>query len=72
MISSERRVLLEVLAQFSELYPDWRLGQLVANVACFADQNIWDAEDEQLIAAGQEHLRHRKAVLSADEANGRS
>ena len=31
------------------MYPDWRLGRLVANVAGWADQEIWDIEDEQLL-----------------------
>jgi hypothetical protein len=26
-------------------YPDWRLGRLVANVAGWAEQELWDVED---------------------------
>jgi hypothetical protein len=57
-MSSERRA--ELLAAITELcrrYPDWRFGQLVANVAGWADQEIWDVEDEQLLAATQSHLQ---------------
>jgi len=36
------------------------LGQLIANVAGWADQEIWDVEDEQLLAAAELHLRQEK------------
>jgi hypothetical protein len=57
-MNSERRAdLLEEIAELCRRYPNWRLGQLVANVAGWADQDIWDVEDEQLLAAVQLHLR---------------
>jgi hypothetical protein len=57
-MSTERRAdLLAAIAELSRKYPDWRLGQLVANVAGWADQEIWDAEDEQLLEAARLHLR---------------
>ena len=57
-MNSERRAdLLEAVAELSRRYPDWRLGQLIANVAGWADQDVWDAEDEQLLAAAQLHLQ---------------
>jgi hypothetical protein len=57
MNSQERADLLATLATLCQRYPDWRLGQLVANVAGWADQEIWDVEDEQLLAAAQSHLQ---------------
>ena len=33
------------------------LGQLIANVAGWADQEIWDVEDEQLLQAARLHLQ---------------
>jgi hypothetical protein len=51
-----RGELLAILAELSQRYPDWRLGQLVANVAGWADQEIWDVEDEQLLEAARLHL----------------
>ena len=53
--------LLETIAELHRRYPDWRLGQLIANVADWADQGIWDVEDEQMLAAAQSHLHHRQA-----------
>jgi hypothetical protein len=57
-MNSERRAeLLAAIAELSRRYPNWRVGQLVANVAGWADQEIWDIEDEQLLAAAQLHLQ---------------
>jgi hypothetical protein len=53
--------LLEAIAALHRRYPDWRLGQLIANVAGWADQEIWDVEDEQLLAAAQLHLQQLEA-----------
>lgn len=51
--SSELLPLLEALCS---RYPHWRFGQLMANVAGWADANIWDVEDAQLVAACKKHL----------------
>jgi hypothetical protein len=56
-MNEQRPELLEAIAELRRRYPDWRLGQLIANVAGWADQEIWDVEDEQLLAAAQLHLR---------------
>jgi hypothetical protein len=52
----ERAELLTAIQQLCESYPHWRLGQLVANVAGWADQATWDVEDQQLLAAACLHL----------------
>ncbi len=57
MTSQDRTVLLESIAQLWERYPNWRFGQLVANVAGWTDVNVWDVEDDQFLAAAQTHLR---------------
>ncbi len=57
MNSQECADLLATIAELRQRYPDWRLGQLVANVAGWADQEIWDIEDEQLLEAARLHLR---------------
>ena len=48
--------LLEALAQLRRQYPQWRFGQLIANIAGWADQDVWDVEDEQLLEAARLHL----------------
>ena len=49
--------LVDALAELRRRYPEWRYGQLIANLAGWADQNVWDIEDEQLLAAAEEHLQ---------------
>jgi hypothetical protein len=53
--------LLAAVAELSRRYPDWRLGQLVANFAGWTDCEIWDVEDEQLLSATQAHLGRRES-----------
>jgi len=57
MNNKQRAELLAAIADLCQRYPDWRLGQLVANVAGWADQEIWDVEDEQLLEAARLHLQ---------------
>ena len=56
MSDFERSDVFAELAELARRYPHWRIGQLVANVAGWADTEIWDAEDGQLLAAAREHL----------------
>jgi hypothetical protein len=54
--------LLRLLAELSDQAPDLRLGQLIANPATLAQgartEAIWDAEDEELVAAAGRLLAH--------------
>ena len=49
--------LLAAMAELRALFPDWRIGQLVANLTQAAgrdrDGAIWDVEDEELLAAAR-------------------
>jgi len=56
MNNQERDELLAAIAELCRRYPSWRLGQLVANVAGWADQEIWDIEDHQLLGTARAHL----------------
>jgi hypothetical protein len=56
MITPKASDLLEVLAELRRRYPAWRFGQLVANVAGWADQELWDVEDDILAEAARSHL----------------
>jgi hypothetical protein len=55
MIESTRQEILARLARLSELAPDMRFGQLIANLAFMAagpwDKTLWDLEDDRLIGA---------------------
>jgi hypothetical protein len=49
--------LCEVLDKLHRQYPEWRFGQLVANVAGWADRDVWDVEDDALLEAARSHLK---------------
>jgi hypothetical protein len=68
-MKTSREELLQALSKLSQLFPDWRFGQLVANVATAARgpnvEAIWDSEDEELLAAAHrliERNRERSQV----------
>jgi hypothetical protein len=67
MISPIRKELLESLERLSELTPDVRFGQLIANLSYMAVdvtvEAVWDMEDEQCLEA----VRELTATLSARE-----
>ncbi len=60
MISPVRHEVLTVLAELSEVCPEVRFGQLVANLSYLArglsNESIWDMEDEELLNAARKHL----------------
>lgn len=52
-------VVLEQIEKLWRLHPDWRLGQLISNVAAWVDVNnatVWEVEDESLTAEIDRHL----------------
>lgn len=62
MTDPTRQQLLQVLAELSELCPEMRMGQLVANLAALAKgaapEAVWDIEDEELLVAARTQLRY--------------
>jgi hypothetical protein len=67
--------LLEALSELHLLFPEWRMGQLVANVVTAAGGvdagAIWDVEDEQLLTAAHRLIasnQGRKAASSERDA----
>ncbi len=58
MIDPVRQDILQQLQRVSELAPELRFGQLVANLAFLAagpwDQTLWNLEDDQLLSAIQQ------------------
>jgi hypothetical protein len=55
MIDPTRDEILNRLRRLSELAPDLRFGQMIANLTYMAagpwDRTLWDLEDEQLVQA---------------------
>ena len=62
MIPAERHELLRLIETMSEGYPEFRLGQLIANLAFWArgdqDGAVWNVEDQELMAAAREQIRN--------------
>jgi hypothetical protein len=60
VITAQRQEILRLLERLSELTPEVRFGQLVANLSYLAvgptTEAIWDMEDEQLVAAIRKHI----------------
>jgi len=64
-----RAELLKVLSELSELHPDWRLGQMIANLAMSAGRTeasaIWDLEDDEAIAAARRLIARRQQQVAS-------
>ena len=63
--------LIVALSDLRTLFPEWRLGQLVANLALAAgkDGAIWDVQDEELLAAARRLIeRNRGRQESSQES----
>ncbi|HWE36642.1 MAG TPA: hypothetical protein VG406_08750 [Isosphaeraceae bacterium] len=60
MIDPTRRDVLRALEELSAACPEYRFGQMIANLAMIArgdaEGAIWDMEDEELLAAARKHL----------------
>ncbi|REJ73756.1 MAG: hypothetical protein DWQ34_08905 [Planctomycetota bacterium] len=66
MSDETRTELLEILRQLSDEFPEWRMGQMITNLAGLARghevESIWDAEDDELIEAARQMLEQKRAV----------
>jgi len=64
-------LVLQEIERIWRLHPDWRLGQLVCNLAAWADptQNVvWDVEDDVLVAEAQRHLEQHAELAGTNGA----
>lgn len=57
--------LLTAMSELRALFPDWRMGQLVANLTQAAGRDgegaVWDVEDEQLLAAAHRLIERNQS-----------
>jgi hypothetical protein len=64
--------LVESISELRVLFPDWRMGQLVANLVMAAGGTdggaIWDMEDDRLLAAAR-RLIERNRGRQADNGD---
>jgi hypothetical protein len=69
VIDSERQEALRVFSEIAELAPEVRLGQLMANLSYmargFANESIWDMEDDELLTVARTHLEEWRALRQA-------
>ncbi len=68
MTDSMRHDVLQGLGGLSAEFPEWRLGQMITNLAVVArgatTEAIWDVEDEELLAAIHSQLEKRRLRTS--------
>jgi hypothetical protein len=64
MTSTERGELLRALDELGEACPDYRFGQMIANLAFLAlgpaDGAVWNVEDADLLTAARKHIEDWK------------
>jgi hypothetical protein len=57
--------LEKAISELRVLFPDWRFGQLVLNLATAAGVSdpgaVWDVEDDQLLAAARRLIERNRA-----------
>jgi hypothetical protein len=65
-----RTDLLAALSQLGQLRPEWRLGQMLANLATTAGRldsgGVWDLEDEEALEAARTLIRQYSDIGSAE------
>jgi hypothetical protein len=75
MSATTSEALLQAIARLRQIFPEWRFGQLVANLTmaagCPQAEALWDVEDDQLLAAAQRLItrnRDRQPVQAEPDA----
>lgn len=56
----DKKEVIDAIEKMMARYPDWRIGQLISNVATWArgatSESIWDMENREFVAAVRKHL----------------
>jgi hypothetical protein len=64
-----RTDLLKALAELSELHPEWRLGQMLANLTTAAGHTeegaIWELDDRDALAAARRLIERRHQQVAS-------
>jgi len=65
MINAMDDELMTALAELRAIFPDWRMGQLIANLAQAAGREggaaVWEIEDEDLRGAARRLIERNQA-----------
>ena len=63
--------LIAAMSELRDLFPDWRVGQLLANLVTAAGGTdagaIWNMEDEQLLAAARRLIERNRESAPVSE-----
>jgi hypothetical protein len=58
-----RTKLLEAMAELGRLHPNWRMGQMLANLAMASGRleagGVWDLDDDEALEAARQLLNQR-------------
>jgi hypothetical protein len=69
MMNPTRQEVLKALTELSELAPDVRFGQLIANLSYLArglsTESIWEMEDDELLAATRKHMEQWREMTKS-------
>ena len=64
-----RDELLEAISGLGKMYPQWRLGQMLANLAASAGHldagAVWDLEDDEALSAARRLLERRREQVTS-------
>ncbi len=67
-MTNERREVLDLLGELSNLHPEMRMGQWITMLASLARgpelESIYDVEDEELIPVMRDFLAKRRAIAT--------
>lgn len=62
-MESTRDEILKLLGVLGELYPEWRFGQMVANVVVMSGETnphaIWDVDDVMFLETVRRHVANK-------------
>lgn len=76
MIIPQTDELVEAISELRMLFPDWRMGQLIANLVTAAGGMdvgaIWDMEDEKLVAAARRIIERNRGRTENGTSSCRS
>ena len=70
---TSRDELLTAISELGRLFPEWRMGQMLANLAMSAGHSepgaVWDLEDGEALAAAQRLIErhHGRQQREKDE-----
>lgn len=60
--------LLSAIRELQTIFPDWRIGQIIANLTQAAGRDregaIWDVEDEELLSAARRLIERNRGRLT--------